>query len=72
MFGKKLQTLRKKNRIKLIELSKHAGMSNTYLSKFENDWRSVTPELIEKLKAGYRSLGIPDVEKYLESIRLKL
>lgn len=53
-FGKYIRTLRKKEGLTLVELSKLSGVSNPYLSQIENDQFKPSPDIIRKLSNGLK------------------
>lgn len=57
-FAEKLRDFRKKNRVKQVELARAAGISNSIISMIEHGWVGALSENVQKIKEGYRSLGI--------------
>jgi len=53
----KFKAIRKKYRVKQVELSKSSGISSQYLSRLENDWSPLTPKVLTRIVKGYKDLG---------------
>ena len=62
-----LKSFREQNRIKQIELSSFAGLTQARLSYLENGWYSLSDKEKDKLIAGYAKLGI-DASKEITKI----